>query len=112
MSKEMTLKEYEEKAMSTAVFPEEYAILYPALKLAGEAGEVAEKIGKVLRDNNGVFDDKVKLKIAKELGDVLWYIPALAKGIGFDLEEIARMNIEKLSDRKNRNQIQGSGDER
>jgi len=108
----MNLKEYEEKAKSTAIYPKEVGLLYCTLKLAGEAGEVAEKVGKVLRDNGGVFSDEVKEKLAYELGDVLWYISNLSGELGYTLEEVAQMNLDKLASRKERGKIQGSGDER
>ena len=108
----MELKEYQEKAIATAIYGAGAKIIYPALKLNGEAGEVAEKVGKVLRDNEGVFTDEIKLEIAKEIGDVLWYCAALAKDLGFDLNTIAEMNIAKLLDRQKRGVIQGSGDNR
>jgi len=108
----MELNEYQEAALSTAVFDEEYAILYPALKLAGEAGEVAEKVGKVLRDKGGVFSEDVLEDLSKEVSDVLWYIAAMAEGIGYTLEEIGQINLDKLQDRKKRGTIRGSGDNR
>jgi NTP pyrophosphatase (non-canonical NTP hydrolase) len=65
-----------------------------------------------LRDYDGVFTDELKLNIAKEIGDVLWYIAALSRDLGFTLEEVAKMNIDKLESRKQRNVISGSGDDR
>lgn len=108
----MEFKEYQEQALSTAVYNRRWSIIYPALKLSGEAGEVSEKVGKVLRDEQGIFLDEKRLEIAKELGDVLWYINALAHDIGYDLETIAKMNIVKLFKRRDENKIQGSGDNR
>ena len=109
----MNLNQYQDQAMSSAIFPDQYKILYPALKLAGESGEVAEKIGKVLRDGDGNFDDMhIRDSLALELGDVLWYVAALANSLGYSLEEVAMMNIQKLEDRKARNKIGGSGDYR
>lgn len=85
-----------------------------ALGLAGETGEVLEKIKKMIRDKNGVFsptpEDIAELK--KELGDVLWYLSALAFYNGIDLDDVARANLDKLRNRKERNQIHGSGDNR
>lgn len=98
--------------MSTAMFADEYKILYPALKLNGEAGEVAEKVGKVLRDDGGLFSDEKRKDIALELSDVLWYIAALADSLGYTLDEVGEMNIAKLADRKARGKIGGSGDNR
>jgi NTP pyrophosphatase (non-canonical NTP hydrolase) len=108
----MLLNEYQEKAMSTAIFEEKDKYTYPALKLAGEAGEVAEKVGKILRDKLDVNDERIRTGIAKELGDVLWYVAAMARSFDLSLESIAQMNIDKLQSRKERGVIQGSGDER
>jgi NTP pyrophosphatase (non-canonical NTP hydrolase) len=108
----MTLNEYNESALATAIYGEGQKITYPTLGLAGEAGEVADKVKKVLRDYDGVFTDELKLNIAKEIGDVLWYIAALSRDLGFTLEEVAKMNIDKLESRKQRNVISGSGDDR
>jgi NTP pyrophosphatase (non-canonical NTP hydrolase) len=103
----MTFKEYQDQARKTAIYPASHAIIYPALGLSGESGEVAEKVKKWVRDGN--LDG---LGIAKELGDVLWYIAAIAGDLDLDLDEIAEMNIQKLSDRASRGKIQGSGDNR
>lgn len=109
----MNLNQYQQQAMSSAIFPDQHKIIYPALKLAGESGEVVEKIGKVLRDGDGNFDDlHIRDTIALELGDVLWYVAALAHSLGYNLEDVAQMNIDKLADRKARNKISGSGDYR
>ncbi len=107
----MKLNEYQEAARKTANYRIDDIIIYPALGLASEAGEVAGKVKKVLRDFNGNFNSQ-KHKIADELGDVLWYVAVLAEDIGYTLEEIAQMNIDKLASRQERNQIHGSGDER
>jgi NTP pyrophosphatase (non-canonical NTP hydrolase) len=108
----MKFDEYQQAAVSTAIYPDKYAIVYPALGLTGEAGEVAEKIKKVLRDSDGDFDEAKRSEIAKELGDVLWYIANLANDLGVSFQDIAAANIEKLQSRKQRNVLQGSGDER
>ena len=108
----MTFNDYQKKAVSTAIDGAEYKIIYPALGLANEAGEVLGKIKKVLRDYNGEFDDNSNLLIASEIGDVLWYIAVLANDLDIPLEFIAKTNIAKLEDRKSRNVIQGSGDNR
>jgi NTP pyrophosphatase (non-canonical NTP hydrolase) len=101
----LTFNAYQKAARRTAIYTDR--ITYPTLGLCGEAGEVAEKIKKFMRD--GVLNDK---EVAKELGDVLWYIANLAEDLGYDLAEIADMNLEKLADRKNRGVIRGSGDNR
>lgn len=84
---------------------------YAVLGLCSEAGEVADKAAKVIRDG---CDNKVVLKqaIAKELGDVLWMVAAIADDMGFDLNEVAALNLEKLHSRKARSVLQGSGDDR
>jgi len=80
------------------------------LGLNGEAGEVAEKLKKILRDKNGEFSQDDKFKIAMELGDVLWYLSDIAFELGFTLENVAILNIQKLSSRKDRDKIHGEGD--
>ena len=108
----MTINEYQNLALETAIYPRKYKVIYPALGITGEAGECSDKIKKVIRDNNGEFTDEKKKEIAKEIGDVLWYCAALANDIGYSLDEIANLNIEKLQSRKVRNKINGSGDNR
>lgn len=108
----MTLNEYQQAALETANYPKEYNIIYPVLGMNGEAGEVADKVKKVIRDNNREFTDDRKREIAKEIGDVLWYCAALAHDIGYTLEEIGEMNNAKLRSRKARGVISGSGDNR
>ena len=108
----MTLNDYQNAALTTAVYPEEQRIIYPALGMNGEAGEVADKVKKVLRDNDSKFTTDKVHEIAKEVGDVLWYCATMAHDIGYTLEEIAQMNIDKLQSRFERNKISGSGDNR
>ena len=108
----MTFKEYQDEAVRTAIYGVGSKIIYPALGLANEAGEVLGKIKKVLRDKEGVFTEETNLEIGKEIGDVLWYIAALARDLNLDLDVIAESNIIKLRDRQTRNVIQGSGDNR
>lgn len=111
-SKGMTLNEYQEIALETAVYPEEYNIIYPALGMAGEAGEVADKVKKVIRDNNGNFTSIKCEEIAMEIGDVLWCCAVLAERIGYRLDTIARMNNRKLKSRQLRGKLGGNGDNR
>lgn len=106
----MEIKEYEKMALQFAIYDEK--VIYPALGLNGEAGEVAEKVKKILRDKNGVISQPDAQEIAKELGDVLWYITSMARDINFSLEQIAKMNIDKLTSRAERNKLNGSGDNR
>ena len=109
----LSLDEYQDFAAISAIYnPDKYAIIYPAIGLANEAGEVLGKVKKVLRDNNGEFTEEWKEKIADELGDVLWYLSSTAKDIGYTLERIAMKNMNKLKDRRERNVIHGSGDNR
>jgi len=83
------------------------------LGLAGEAGEIANKVKKFIRDGYDVeqFEQK-KMELAAEIGDVLWYCAALSRDIGFDLQHVAQYNINKLQDRARRGKISGDGDER
>lgn len=109
----MELNEYQKKAKSYAIYPESYRITYPALGLSGEAGEIANKVKKLIRDeyNKEDFEQK-KIDIAFEIGDVLWYCATLAQDLGVSLSVIAAQNLDKLEDRKQRNAIQGDGDNR
>ena len=106
----MEIKEYEKQALQFAIYDQK--VIYPALGLNGEAGEVAEKVKKILRDKNGEITETDALEIAKELGDVLWYICAMARDINFSLQDIAELNIQKLTSRAERNKLNGSGDNR
>lgn len=108
----MNLREYQEQALRTAIYGAGQKIIYPALGLANEAGEVLGKIKKVLRDNNGEFSEEKCKEIGAEVGDVLWYLAALSQDLGLNLEDIAESNISKLRDRQARGVIQGSGDTR
>lgn len=109
----MDFKDYQKLSRKTAIYPKRGKnFIYPTLGLAGEAGEVAEKIKKVLRDNRGVVDQPRKEEIAKELGDVLWYLAQIATELGLSLDEVAKTNLKKLSSRQKRNRLSGSGDER
>lgn len=109
----MTFEEYQIEARKTAVYPnQDNNFIYPTLGLCGEAGEVAEKIKKVVRDNAGIVTEEKKVEITKELGDVLWYLANLSKELGITLEEVAAKNIEKLKSRQDRSELHGSGDNR
>ena len=109
----MDLNTYQDAARLTALYPDVgNNPIYPTLGLSGEAGEVADKVKKVLRDRNGQFDDSVRAEIALELGDVLWYVAQLASELGYELEDVANQNLQKLRDRSSRGQLKGSGDHR
>jgi NTP pyrophosphatase (non-canonical NTP hydrolase) len=107
------LSEYQARSRATAVYPNAgNNLVYPTLGLAGEAGEVAEKVKKLIRDDDGILSDERRAAIAKELGDVLWYVAQVATEAELDLDEIAAANIAKLMSRAERGVLQGSGDER
>ena len=106
----MTLNEYQEHVLETAIYDEK--IIYPTLGLTGEAGEVADKVKKVIRDNHKEFTPEIKAEIMKEIGDVLWYCATLSHDLGYSLEEVAQSNVDKLRSRKARNMLGGSGDNR
>ena len=109
----MDLNTYQQKARGTAIYPNMgNEFTYPALGLAGEAGEIANKLKKVIRDNNGELTDRVRKDVADEIGDCLWYVAQLATEMGFTLGEIAQNNIDKLNSRKERGVLTGSGDNR
>ncbi|MBM5815942.1 MAG: nucleoside triphosphate pyrophosphohydrolase family protein [Cyanobacteriota bacterium] len=109
----MDLKAYQAAAASTARYPDAGSNpIYPTLGLCGEAGEVAEKVKKVLRDQGGHFGAENRAALALELGDVLWYLARLASELDLDLEAIAEANLAKLASRAERNVIAGSGDQR
>ncbi len=107
----MEFNDYQSFAQATTVYPSESKLIYPALKLNGEAGEVAEKVGKWLRGDYELTEE-VKNAIANELGDVLWYLTALATDLDMSLENIVQMNISKLASRRSRGMIRGDGDNR
>ena len=109
----MNFSEYQKKSRVTAIYPKAGDnFIYPTLGLSGEAGEVAEKIKKVIRDKGGVIDGETRLAIKKELGDVLWYVSQIATELQLELDEIAEKNIEKLYSRMDRDKLSGSGDDR
>ena len=109
----MDFKTYQKKARLAAQYPNLGSnYIYPTLGLVGEAGEVAEKVKKVIRDKKGIFDEESKKGIKKELGDVLWYLSNLCTEFNFSLEEVALQNLEKLKLRESKGRISGSGDDR
>ena len=103
---------YQKVALTTAIYPREQAIIYPTLGLAGEAGEVANKVKKIIRDGSDSKDEKLVSEIKAEIGDCLWYIAVLANDFDIKLSDIASANIEKLALRQKNNTIHGSGDDR
>ncbi|AMQ66802.1 nucleotide pyrophosphohydrolase [Mycobacterium phage Mulciber] len=114
----MHLLEYQLRSADTAIYPGAGdvdsigGLSYTAMGLAGEAGEVANKVKKILRDQDGIITIENRVQLHKELGDVLWYLSQLATQIGSSLPAVAEDNIQKLSSRKDRGVLQGSGDER
>lgn len=109
----MNFNEYQNKARETAIYPDLGSnFVYPTLGLSGEAGEVAEKIKKVIRDKGGKISDETRADLQKELGDILWYTAQLATELNISLEDVASGNIEKLHSRQQRNKLHGSGDDR
>ena len=103
---------YQQVAKTTAIYPREQAIIYPTLGLTGEAGEVANKVKKIIRDGSDSKDEKLVSEIKAEIGDCLWYIAVLANDFDIKLSDIASANIEKLALRQKNNTIHGSGDDR
>lgn len=130
----MKLNDYQTSAIGTAFYPGQgtpLGLIYCSLKMTGEAGEFSEKVGKAIRDDGyaaaviiqpGPGDaeiswgepltDERREALAKELGDVLWYVAAGAKELGLTLEQVAEMNLSKLAERRERGTLQGSGDDR
>ena len=103
---------YQKVALTTAIYPREQAIIYPTLGLTGEAGEVANKVKKIIRDGSNKNDNSMVSEIKSEIGDCLWYIAVLADDIGCKLSDIANTNLIKLANRKEKGTIRGSGDKR
>jgi len=107
----MTLNEYQERAIKEA-FYEKDDIAYNALGITGEAGEIADHVKKMLRDDDGILTEERREILKKELGDVLWYVANMAKRLDATLDEVAVLNIAKIKNRKKRNVYRGSGDNR
>lgn len=116
----MDINDYQTKASDTAIYPPTLQldgddipnIYYPAMGLCGEAGEVCNKIKKVMRDNGGRVTQAIRADMIGELGDVMWYVAELASKLGLELEDILAFNIAKLNGRKDRGTLTGSGDKR
>ena len=110
MKDNWNLNNYQMQARTFAIYPEQMKVTYPTLGLAGEAGEVADKVKKIYRDDR--TDARFLTEIAKEIGDVLWYCAVLADDLGFSLQQVAEMNIYKLQQRRSAGKIVGNGDNR
>lgn len=110
----MTFEEYENTALTTVLSTGDSFkdLLHWVLGLNGEAGEVAEKLKKIIRDKNSVITEEDKQELAKEIGDVLWYLAVFAHDLGVPLEQIAQQNLDKLKSRKDRGVLGGDGDNR
>ncbi|MDD2922279.1 MAG: nucleoside triphosphate pyrophosphohydrolase family protein [Anaerolineales bacterium] len=109
----MNFNDYQAKSRATAKYPIiGHGVVYPALGLVNEAGEVAGKIKKVFRDKNGEINSETREALKAELGDVLSYLAQTATELDLSLDEIAEYNLAKLLDRKARGKIQGDGDNR
>ena len=108
----MRFCDYQVAAVRTAIYPRDVAKLYLALGLCGEAGEIAEHIKKSVRDSGGVITADRQATLAKEAGDVLWYLTMLCTELDLSLDEVARANLDKLRDRANRGVLSGNGDQR
>ena len=110
----MNFNEYQEKCNLTAQYPKPISsnLLYPVLGLVGETGEFCEKLKKIYRDKDGVFNEFDLIEMKKEMGDILWYLSTICTELNFNLDEVAEGNIKKLLSRKERGVINGNGDNR
>ncbi len=111
----MDFNEYQALASRTANFEgkqKEYELLYLTLGIAGEAGEIAEKVKKLIRNDDGALSDEKREDLKREIGDVLWYLSQLARTLAIPFDDVARANIEKLADRAKRGVIKSKGDSR
>lgn len=108
----MEFQRYQELSRKTAIYPDTHRVTYPILGLVSEAGEVADKMKKIIRDKGGEFSWEDREAIRKELGDVLWYISQIASDLDFALDSVAMTNLEKLRKRQEQGKLHGSGDDR
>lgn len=111
----MEFDEYQKLAARTASYNSDdqiYVLMYLCMGIAGESGEVIEKIKKIIRNDKGVISDEKRDDIKKEVGDVLWYLSEMARTLGLSFDAIAQANIKKLADRAERGVIKGEGDTR
>ena len=112
---QLSLNSYQQQAAELAVYPgvkTAEGLIYTALGLNGEAGEFADQVKKMLRDDDGHLLPERQAKLEKELGDVLWYVSMASREIARSLQEIAQVNLKKLQDRRDREALKGDGDER
>jgi NTP pyrophosphatase (non-canonical NTP hydrolase) len=111
----MTFDAYQNGTEKTAIYPrsnELTAVVYTSLGLAGEAGEIANKVKKIIRDDNGKITDDRRDALVDEIGDCLWYLSELCSSLHVDLQSVAAGNLVKLQDRQRREKLTGSGDAR
>jgi len=110
----VTFDDYQKKALTTVITQTDKFknTLHWVLGISGESGEVAEKVKKIIRDKQGVINEDDKEELAKEIGDVLWYLAVFANDLGYSFDEIAEKNLNKLQSRKNRGVLRGEGDNR
>lgn len=106
----MTFNEYQKEAFKSSFY--EGDLSYKALAINGEAGELAEHVKKMLRDDDGILTNIRREALKKELGDILWYMSMMAKELGISFDDIAVSNLVKIRDRKERGVLRGSGDNR
>jgi len=109
--------DYQKFTCSTKIYPPKEGIPYNVFGLAGETGELCEKVKKLIRDKKKKLTKKAlskeeRLGLVKEIGDILWYCSTLADELGYELEEVIKINVKKLTSRKKRNKLKGSGDNR
>lgn len=111
----MDFNEYQQTANKTATYSkndQEYKLMYLSLGLAGETGEVIEKIKKIIRNDGAVVSEEKKHLLVHELGDVLWYLSQMAKELDVSFDDVAAANLQKLADRAARGAIKSEGDTR
>lgn len=110
----MNFDDYQEKAVTTALFSgdEFMDLLHWTLGVGGEAGEITEKIKKIVRDKQGKISNQDREDLMKEVGDVLWYLAVLSRHLGYSFDEVAKANLLKLQSRQKRGKLRGSGDNR
>ena len=110
----MTFDEYQTHALKTVLSTGDdlQDLMHWVLGINGEAGEIAEKLKKIIRDKQGVLSPEDVTELGKEIGDVLWYLAVFANHLGLSFDDLAAANIQKLADRQKRNVLNGSGDNR